>query len=133
MINGSLTESISYEPPQNYNSKNVIFWEETSNALRLAQASGDKHARPLLTKAKKFIDSQCVDQISQTSWKCKPLKAYNKTEYLIRETDQGMVCNCQGFKKAQKNFDEGHSDIKPICSHVVAVKQFCFLEAKKNA
>ena len=122
----------TFELPRQYNSKNVIFWETVSNHLRIAMNSGDKHARPLLTKAKKFIDSQCVERISETEWICKPLKDYNKTRYKIRETTEGITCNCQGFKKAQKNFEEGHTDIKPICSHIVAVKQFCFLEAHQD-
>jgi len=121
----------SYGEPQNYTPNNVCYWEETSKALMVAKQQGDRHASPLLTKAKMFILAGCIEQRSETEWICKPKKDYNKASHTIRSTEDGMECSCQGFNVKKKRFEMGETEITPICSHIVAVKQFCFLEAKK--
>ena len=120
----------SYEQPREYTPNNVVYWEPTSKALKVAKEAGDKHAKPLLTKAKKFLQKACIEEVSLTTWVCKPLKNYNKTTYFIRSTKLGFNCTCQGFIKKYQEYEKGNSDLKPICSHIVAVKQYCFIKSK---
>jgi hypothetical protein len=117
----------SYEDPKEYTIKNVTYWEPSSKALMIAKGSGDKHASPLLTKAKKFLIEGCIEQVNNTTWLCMPLINYNKTTYFIRSIKGGFTCNCQGFNKKYTEFETGNSDITPICSHILAVKQYCFI------
>lgn len=118
----------SYEEPREYTPTNVIYWEDTSKELRREGRFGTS----LLNKSRKFLQNNCIKQISDASWTCDPIKDYNKTSHYIISTTRGLTCDCQGFKKKQKDFDEGNSNIKPICSHIVAVKQYCFLEEKNE-
>lgn len=126
MIEGQLTQT--YEPPENYTPQNIIYWEPTSNELR---RSG-RYGMALLDKARKFLKNSCVTQIDISTWLVKPIKDYNKTEHYIVSTEKGLTCDCQGFRKKKKEYDEGQSSIIPICSHVIAVKQFCFIEEKSQ-
>ena len=118
----------TFEDPQHYTPKNIIYWESTSNELRLAGRFGVA----LLNKARKFLLNNCIDQISDTTWICKPIKDYNKTDHYIISTDRGLTCDCQGYNKKRKDFDEGKSSEIPICSHIVSVKQFCFIKEKNH-
>ncbi len=122
-------EIITYEPPREYTINNVVFWEPTSNQLRL-----EKKGKALLTKAKNFLENNCIRRTPQslTSWEFLPIKDYNKTTHKIRLTEQGWVCTCQGFNKSLKEFAEGHTDIKPICSHILAVKQLNFMRENND-
>lgn len=119
----------SYEKPLRYDPNNVIFYEETSKALVIAYKTGDKHAKPLLTKAKKFLENNLI-KVTTNGWACYPIKGYNKTVYSITNNGFSYFCSCQGFKKKEQEFKDGVSEIKPICSHIVAVKQFCFMSSK---
>lgn len=114
----------TFEPPREYNSSNIHFWEPISKGLK-----DKKEGKVLISKAKKFIDQGCVKQISIASWICSALKGYNKSSYYINSIQDGFECDCQGFKQKLKEYEEGHSDQKPICSHVLAVIQFNFMEA----
>lgn len=118
----------TYDNPLNYTPTNVIYWESTSNELRLAGRFG----KALLNKARKFLINNCIEEINGTNWICKPIKDCNKTEYYVISTERGFTCDCQGFKKKQKDYDEGKSSEIPICPHIVAVKQFCFIKEKNN-
>ena len=120
----------TYEQPSEYTINNVIHWEPFSKALVIAKKAGDKHANPLLTKAKKFLNEDCIDQLSMSTWICKPIKNYNKTSYFIRSTDEGFSCCCQGFNKKYQEYEAVKLDLKPICSHIIAVKQYCFIKSK---
>lgn len=117
----------TYEPPINYTPKNIIYWEPISNELR---RSG-RYGKAMLNKARKFLKNNSVEQIDNTNWIIRPIKDYNKTEHNIVSTEKGFTCDCQGFNKKKKDFDEGQSSIIPICSHILTIKQFCFLESKK--
>lgn len=118
----------TYEDPINYTPQNVIYWESTSNELR---RSG-KYGMAMLNKARKFLINGCIEQRSETEWRCKPIKDYNKTEYFIFSTEKDLACNCQGYKKKSKDYEEGKISEIPICSHTLAVKQFCFIEEKNG-
>lgn len=118
----------TYSPPRKYTPTNVIYWENTSNELR---RSG-KYGISMLNKARKFLQDNSINQIDNTTWVCRPIKDYNKTEHIIIDTKKGMTCDCQGFKKARKDYDEGNSSIIPICSHILTVKQYCFIEEKNK-
>lgn len=125
-----MVEEINFEAPKEFNSKTVVFWEPTSKELKVAGEKGLFKANPLLTKAKKFLDESCIRKINNTTFLCTPLKDYNKTSYTISSTSEGFFCNCQGFNKKLQEHTEGKSEIKPICSHVLAVKQYCFIESR---
>ena len=99
----------------------------------VAKKAGDRHAQPLLTKAKAFVNEGCIEALNNSTWICKPLKKYNKTTYFIRSTSAGFTCTCQGFNKKYQDYEAGRSELKPICSHILAVKQFCFLEVQNGA
>lgn len=116
----------SYGEPINYGTSNIKFWEETTKEL----IKNKEHS--LVNKAKTFLDNSCIMQIDNSNWKCNPLEGYNTKTYEIRSTKEGLSCNCQGFKKKLLEFNLGKQDIKPLCSHIVAVKQFCFLEQRKS-
>ncbi len=126
MIEGQLTQT--YEPPRRYTPENIIYWEPTSKTLR----ESGRYGVALLNKARKFLRNNSVDQIDFTTWVVRPIKDYNKTEHYIISTEKRFTCDCQGFRKKEKLFDEGNSNEIPICSHIIAVKQFCFI-AEKNA
>jgi hypothetical protein len=119
---------VTYEEPRSYTPTNVIYWEATSKELRMA----GKYGIAMLNKARKFLQNNSIRQIDHVSWICKPIKDYNQTEHIIIDTEKGMTCDCQGFKKKKKDYDDGSSSIIPICSHILAVKQFCFIEEKTN-
>lgn len=123
---------ITFEPPKEFNPNNVCFWESTSKELKVARKNGDKQAGTFLTKAKAFLSHDCIERINETNWICKPIRVreYNKTTHKIRYTSESWDCSCQGFNQKKKDFDNGVSNIKPICSHIVAVKQFAFIESK---
>ena len=114
------------EKPKEYTKKNVIYWEETSQRLRQ-----DKKTKITVTKANKFLQAGCIKRLNETAWVCEALINYNKTTHFIRSIKDKLVCSCQGFNQRQTDHDNGNSNIKPFCSHTVAVKQFCFLEAKE--
>lgn len=116
----------TFEKPQAYTPNNVCFWEEESQRLR-----SDKKQGAILSKAKRFLQEGCIEQQSETEWICKPIKDYNHATHRIRSFKEYLVCGCQGFKIKEKAFEKGTSETKPFCSHTVAVKQFCFLEANK--
>ncbi len=130
-----MQEGITYEDPEHYTPENIIYWEPTSKELRQAGRFGIA----LLNKARKFLQNHCIEQLNFSTWICKPIKDYNKTPHYIRsipnpfpEGQEGLGCDCQGFKKKKKLLDEGISNEIPICSHIIAVKQYCFIESKNK-
>lgn len=125
-----MREEQTFEPPREFNKNNVCFWESTSKTLKVAKEKGEKQAGVFLTKAKKFLDMGCIERINGTNWICKPIKNYNNTIYRIKITENGLECDCQGFNKKLKDYNNGISNTKPICSHIIGVKQFCFIESK---
>ena len=122
--------NVTYERPKEFNPNNVCFWEKTSKELKVARKNGDKQAGVFLTKAKMFLENECIQRVNETNWICKPIKKYNHSTYKIRITEQGFECNCHGFNSKLKDYTNGDSNIKPTCSHIIAVKQFCFIESK---
>lgn len=128
MIEMPCQEHITYDPPKEYTPKNIIYWEQTSNELRMSGRFG----MALLNKARKFLLNHCIEQIDYVCWICKPIKDYNKTEHHIISTERGFTCDCQGFRKKQEDFEDGKSSEIPLCSHIIAVKQFCFIKSKNN-
>lgn len=124
-----MREIITFEPPREYAPSNIAFWEPISKELK---QEGSKQSTTLISKAKKFLENNCVRQLSATKWECLPIFRYNKTTYKIRLTIDGWECNCQGFNKKLREFQEGHSDIQPICSHILAVIQNKFIEEKNE-
>lgn len=127
MIHHTDLSGISYEEPRAYTIENIAFHEPVSRRIR-----EQKKGKAILLKAKNFLENNCVTQKSETEWEIKPIKDYNKRTHRIRLTPDGFVCDCQGFRNKFDIFEEGKSDIIPICSHVLAVKQFCFIEEKNK-
>lgn len=114
---------MTFEPPRQYDPNNVCFWEPTSKELKTQKGMG-----AYLSKAKAFLSNGCIKQIAPAEWKCEALKGYNKQALIIRMTTDGWDCTCQGFNVKKNKFLNGESDEKPFCSHLLAVKQFCFIE-----
>ena len=113
----------TYHNPINYDSHNVRFWEELSKEL-IKEGKG----KTLVTKAKGFIDNNCIVKVNSATWNVKPIEGYNKKTYEIRIDYMGFHCSCQGFQKKQLEYDTGKTEVKPLCSHILAVRQSCFLE-----
>jgi len=118
---------ISYEEPQRYTFSNIAFHEPTSRIVK-----NQKKGKTILFKAKIFLEKKCIIQKSDTEWNCLPIQDYNKRTYRIRLTPDGFVCRCQGFNKKLSDLEEGKSDDAPICSHILAVRQFCFIQEKNK-
>lgn len=121
-----MKEIETFEKPKNYTPNNVCYWEEESKQLRTSKKQG-----AILGKAKRFLQEGCIEQKSDSEWICKPIKDYNHATHTIRSFKDYLVCRCQGFAIKEKAFEQGRSTTKPFCSHTIAVKQFCFLEANK--
>ena len=118
--------NVTYEEPRSYTPNNVVYWEETSKKLRF------EGENVMVSKANKFLQAECIERKSETQWICKPIKDYNKTTHTIVSKDEDFVCSCQGFAKKEEAYLNNSSEIKPFCSHIIAVKQFCFLEGKNE-
>ncbi len=127
MIDYQDLSGISYEEPQKYTIDNIAFHEPTSRLIK-----NEKRGKTMLFKAKIFLEKSCVIQISSTEWNCLPIQDYNKRTYLVRLTSEGFVCGCQGFNEKVDKYESGKSEVVPICSHVLAVKQFCFIQEKNK-
>lgn len=119
-------ETETFEKPINYTPNNVCYWEEESKQLMTGKKNG-----AILSKAKRFLQEGCIERKSDGEWICKPIKNYNHGTHRIRSFKENLVCGCQGFVAKEKAFEKGTSEIKPFCSHTIAVKQFCFLEANQ--
>lgn len=107
--------------PEVYTSKNVMFWEPHSKELLELKKEGKEQTGTLLSKARKFIENGCIRR-EGAHFICKPLQNYNSTQYLIKNTEKGLVCDCQGCQTKLKHLE------KPFCCHILAVYQYCFLE-----
>lgn len=106
-------------PPERVNFRTVAFWEPRSQQLLALKENGDTEAVTLLTKAKKFLEYDCIERDGE-NWICKPIKGYNNTTYHIIEMGDTLICDCQGY--ANKQF----------CSHCLAVLQFDFIKNYKG-
>jgi hypothetical protein len=115
-----VTERTQISPPQVFDYRNVCFWEPESRRLIKLKQDGSKEAATLLSKAKKFLENNCIKRISQQKWHCLPLEGYNSTTYLISFIDS-WDCNCQGFSNNQN------------CSHILAVKQYEYMEKQNES
>ncbi len=113
ILNREGTEKI--EPPQKIDFHRVIYWEPTSQQLLSQKEDGDTESATLLTKSKKFLEFDCIQDAGNGKFKILPIAGYKKTAYLIEDTDSGFKCNCQGFNSNK------------FCSHVLAVTQFIFI------
>lgn len=111
-----LEPQVVYEAPHVVSFKNVMFWEKDSKRLLELKKGGNKQSATLLTKAKKFLEAHSIKRIGLNSWEILPILNYNKSTYTVQDTKEGWICNCQGF--SNNNF----------CSHILAVKQFEFME-----
>lgn len=111
-------EGISYEPPRKVDFHNVMYWEIKSKQLMELKKNGEKSPATMLSKAKKFLEHNCVEKVGNNEWIVKPIKGYNKTTYkiILSPNTNTWSCNCQGFK----NLD--------FCSHILAIKQHEFIE-----
>jgi hypothetical protein len=105
---------ITMEPPAKFDYHNVMFWEPESRRLMRITKTGRLVSATLLTKAKEFLMNDCISLVERNKWVCKPIKGYNKHSYHITFRDN-WTCDCQGFKANQN------------CSHIIAVKQFEFI------
>lgn len=122
-----LPGSVKYELPREYTPKNVIYHEPISNEIRIAGSV--KRGKHILIKAQKFLEKARIEQIDYTTWLCHPIRGYNKTIHTISSNVEEFTCDCQGFRKKEKDYLNGSSNITPICSHILAVKQYCFIES----
>lgn len=105
------------EPPEIVDYRNVMFWEPKSQELLELKKNGDKKSATLLTKSKKFIEFQCVEDSGFNKWIIKPIPKYNKTTYHVELLKNNTFkCNCQGFSR-----------YGGFCSHILAVQQFIFI------
>jgi hypothetical protein len=100
-----------------------------SKALLQISELKDWNPKALLTKAKKILENDCIKYIGNEKYNCLPIANYNKTTHVISFNNSaiGHSCTCQGFREKLKSFEDGHSDIRPICAHVLAVIQFRFI------
>ena len=113
----------TYEPPKEYTPNNICFWEVTSKELKFDKSKG---GTAMLSKAKHFLENDCIVKISETEWVCKRIEGYNKTDYKIKKINGELMCECQGYVKKKENGDN------PICSHYIAVLQFEFINQKNE-
>ena len=113
------TDKFTVENPREIHYWNVMFWEPESQELIRLKKNGDKMAATMLTKAETFLMNKCIQKTSD-GFLCKPLEGYNKTTYSIKVNP--FSCNCQGFCSKVKKGEPGN------CSHILAVKQFIFIE-----
>ena len=107
------------EAPTVYTHHNVMYWEPKSQELLKLKQDGSVQSATLLSKAKDFLLHDCIEKMSDFLYRCKPIKNYNKTTYMISTVNYQYKCNCQGFKQ------------NAYCSHCLAVKQFIFIGDKK--
>lgn len=116
-----MNDGITFEEPQVMTYQNVMFWESESKELLRLKKNGDVKSATLLSKAKKFLENNCIEKISASKWEIKPIKNYNKTTYFVEDTNKGYTCTCQGFSR-----NSG------FCSHILAVKQWIFMWRHEN-
>lgn len=110
---------MKFEPPREFTPQNICYWEPDSKQLMVQRKEGDSSAGALLTKARRFLEENCIEK-SEGCWICKPIKGYNRKTYHMKLERIGWTCSCQGFKT---KIEKGES---PICSHIVALKQKIF-------
>ena len=94
-----------------------------SSLVQFYSAVEKRLTHSLDRKAFAFVRGGCVVDGGAGVFLCKPLKEYNKTEYVVREDASfgcGFECNCQGFQSKLARGGE------PRCSHVDAVHLFLF-------
>lgn len=122
------TENFKIEKPSRIDYRKVMYWEPESQELVKDKENGDKIAATILTKAETFLANNCIIALNPYVFTCKPIPGYNKTSYTIVRSCNSLdtwSCNCQGYvSKAKKG--EGN------CSHILAVKQFLFIEKYNN-
>jgi len=119
-----MNEIETYHKPKKYTPDILVYWEPfTKELVSLA----GKEARPLIAKARRFLEEDCIKRLNPAYWECGPIKGYNKTTYIISHNNAGFMCNCQGFNKRR---EEGTTLL--LCSHILAVKQFEFMEANNG-
>jgi len=116
MQKGKIT---TIEKPSRMEYWNVMYWCPESQELLRQKKDGSTEAATLLSKAETFLLNGCIERFGSL-FVCRPLKGYNKTTYKIKSNP--WVCDCQGFNSKIKNGETGN------CSHILAVKQFIFME-----
>lgn len=114
----------TFEKPMKYTPNNICYWEETSKELKFDKSKG---ATAMLSKAKHFLENNCIVEISENEWRCKPIPKYNSTTYKIFMKYGVFECSCQGYRK---KLSEGV--LNPICSHILSVKQFKYIKEKNK-
>jgi hypothetical protein len=112
------------EPPRELHYWNIMYWCPETKELCRIDEKGNKVHSDILTKANKFLEEDCISQISPSEWIVSPIKGYNTTPYHISLSNGNLSCNCQGFKNNYK------------CSHTLAVQMFKYMteynERRKN-
>lgn len=117
------------ESPKEITKYNVMFWEPESKQLLVIKNSKGENwnqAATLLGKAEIILLRNCIQKLGDTQWNVLPIKGYNSTTYNIISVEGDFQCNCQGFKSKQKTDGFGS------CSHILAVKQFEFMNNYKK-
>ena len=92
----------TFEKPKQIIASNIMYYYPKYEQLNNTKCN----------KARKFIEYDCIEQLTPNSWICKAIKGYNKTKYTITlNSTNNYECNCQHFTK------EGTE-----CSHILALK-----------
>ena len=102
-------EHITYEAPKQLTPKTVCYWYEKIGKLSGSQKS----------KAKKFLENNCIEKISIAEFIVHPIKGYNTTEHKVNIMNES--CSCQWYVKNGLE-----------CSHIKAVKLFQFMDIWNN-
>lgn len=68
----------------------------------------------VLSKARKFNRLKLIEMVGARHYKVKHIKGYNKNDYDVEITPEGIfTCNCQFFDKNKRD-----------CSHILAVRLY---------
>lgn len=113
IINEPNTEIIKEEPPQELNSKNIVYW--STHYKSLVVEGGEK---AIGAKAVKFVENNCIDyhkdefDPSKSHYYCLPIPGYNKTTYHIKwiKENKEFECDCQY-----------NQTTKRMCSHILGL------------
>lgn len=108
-------------PPIRLTSDNVIYWSEHYKRLE-----GVKEGSAIKTKAKAFIDQNCISWNKYTKeFECLPLKGNHTKHRMVKQPDGSFDCTCQFYNKTVKN--SGQPNL--LCSHVLAL--YLYLKLKR--
>lgn len=110
------------EPPRQVDFHNICFWDAASLQLLKRKRNGDNTATNILGKAKDFLYYNCIEQIGENAWICKPIKGYNKQTLNITKAEGVFRCTCLGYHTKERDEGQGY------CSHTIATEQFISID-----